>query len=150
MRAIVQAAAWHWSASFWPLRLGSTPVQCIPEIIRDEPGDCPICGMALEPVVVTEDEEDNSELIDMTRRFWVSLAFTVPVFLIAMGDLLPGQPVSAVLPTAVRPWIELLLASPVALWGAWPFFVRGWRSNRDASPQYVHVDRPGGRRRVRV
>ena len=99
-----------------------------PEIIRNEPGDCPICGMALEPVVVTEDEEDNSELIDMTRRFWVSLAFTVPVFLIAMGDLLPGQPVSAVLPTAVRPWIELLLASPVALWGAWPFFVRGWRS----------------------
>jgi Cu+-exporting ATPase len=99
-----------------------------PEIIQDGPGDCPICGMALEPVVVTEDEEDNSELIDMTRRFWVSLVFTVPVFLIAMGDLLPGQPVSAVLSTAVRPWIELLLTSPVVLWGAWPFFVRGWRS----------------------
>lgn len=109
-----------------PARQYTCPMH--PEIIRDEPGDCPICGMALEPVVVTEDEEDNSELIDMTRRFWVSLAFTVPVFLIAMGDLLPGQPVSAVLPTAVRPWIELLLASPVALWGAWPFFVRGWRS----------------------
>ena len=99
-----------------------------PEIIRDEPGDCPICGMALEPVVATDDEEDNSELIYMTRRFWVSLLFTVPVFLIAMGDLLPGQPVSAVLPTAIRPWIELILASPVVLWGAWPFFVRGWRS----------------------
>ncbi len=99
-----------------------------PEIIRDEPGDCPICGMALESVVVTEDEEDNSELIDMTRRFWVSLVFTVPVFLVAMGDLLPGQPVSAVLPAAVRPWIELLLAAPVVLWGARPFFVRAWRS----------------------
>ena len=109
-----------------PARQYTCPMH--PEIIRDEPGDCPICGMALEPVVVTEDEEDNSELIDMTRRFWVSLLFTVPVFLIAMGDLLPGQPVSAILPTAVRPWIELLLASPVVLWGAWPFFVRAWRS----------------------
>ncbi|MCH8307694.1 MAG: copper-translocating P-type ATPase [Proteobacteria bacterium] len=99
-----------------------------PEIIQDEPGDCPVCGMALEPVVVTEDEEDNSELIDMTRRFWVSLVFTVPVFVIAMGDLLPGQPVSAVLSAAVRPWIELLLAAPVVLWGAKPFFVRAWRS----------------------
>ncbi len=99
-----------------------------PEIMRNEPGDCPICGMALEPVLVTEDEEENHELIDMTRRFRVSLIFTLPVFFIAMGDLLPGQPVSAVLSDAVRPWFELLLASPVVLWGASPFFVRGWRS----------------------
>jgi len=99
-----------------------------PEILQDEPGDCPICGMALEPVLVTDVEEDNSELIDMTRRFWVSLCFAVPVFIIAMGDLLPGDPVSAVLPSAVRPWIEMLLASPVVLWGAWPFFLRAWRS----------------------
>jgi Cu+-exporting ATPase len=99
-----------------------------PEILQDEPGDCPICGMALEPVLVTEVEEDNSELIDMTRRFYVSLCFAVPVFIIAMGDLLPGDPVSAVLPNAVRPWIEMLLASPVVLWGAWPFFLRAWRS----------------------
>ena len=99
-----------------------------PQVIRHEPGDCPICGMALEPVLVTEDEEENHELIDMTRRFWVSLIFSVPVFLIAMGDLLPGKPVSAVLPSAIRPLLELLLASPVVLWGAWPFFVRGWRS----------------------
>lgn len=109
-----------------PARQYTCPMH--PEIIRDEPGDCPICGMVLEPVVVTEDEEDNAELLDMTRRFWLSLVFTVPVFLVAMGDLLPGQPVSAVLPTAVRPWIELLLATPVVLWGAWPFFLRGWRS----------------------
>ncbi len=98
------------------------------EIIRDESGDCPICGMALEPVLVTEDEEDDSELIGMTRRFWVSLLFAGPVFFIAMGDLLPGRPVSALLSDAMRPWIEMLLATPVVLWGAWPFFVRGWRS----------------------
>jgi Cu+-exporting ATPase len=99
-----------------------------PEIVQDEPGDCPICGMALEAIGVPEDEEENSELIDMTRRFWVSLLFTVPVFLIAMGDLLPGQPVSALLPTTLQPFIELLLTSPVVLWGAWPFFIRGWKS----------------------
>ncbi len=99
-----------------------------PEITQNSPGDCPICGMALEPVLVTESEEENHELIDMTRRFWASLMFTVPVFFIAMGDLLPGQPVSTVLSGAMRPWIELLLATPVVLWGAWPFFVRGWRS----------------------
>ena len=98
------------------------------EIIRDEPGDCPICGMALEPVMVDEDEEENKELIDMTRRFWLSVIFTVPLFLIAMGDLLPGQPISSVLSNTIRPWLETLLASPVVLWGAWPFFVRGWRS----------------------
>ena len=109
-----------------PVRQFTCPMH--PEILQDGPGDCPICGMALEPVVVTEDEEDNSELIDMIRRFWVSLGFTVPVFIIAMGDLLPGAPVSAVLSGAIRPWIELLLTSPVVLWGAWPFFVRGWRS----------------------
>jgi Cu+-exporting ATPase len=99
-----------------------------PEVLQDEPGDCPICGMALEPVSISEVEADNSELIDMTRRFWVSLVFTVPVFFIAMGDLLPGAPVSAMLSATVRPWIELLLASPVVLWGGWPFFLRGWRS----------------------
>ena len=99
-----------------------------PEIMQDEPGDCPICGMALELVTVTLEEEQNPEFVDMTRRFRACLALTVPVFLIAMGDLLPGQPVSAVLPGTVRPWIELLLATPVVLWGAWPFFVRGWKS----------------------
>lgn len=109
-----------------PARQYTCPMH--PEIIRDKPGECPICGMALEPMIVTEDEEDSGELIDMSRRFWVSLVFTVPVFVIAMGDLLPGQPVSYVLPTTIRPWIELLLATPVVLWGAWPFFLRGWRS----------------------
>ncbi|MCZ6559416.1 MAG: copper-translocating P-type ATPase [Gammaproteobacteria bacterium] len=109
-----------------PARQYTCPMH--PEIIRDQPGDCPVCGMALEPLLVTEDEDDDSELIDMTRRFWISLIFTIPVFFVAMGDLLPGQPVSRVLSPAVRPWIELLLASPVVWLGAWPFFVRAWRS----------------------
>jgi Cu+-exporting ATPase len=99
-----------------------------PEVNTGAPGDCPICGMALEPMLVTEGEEDNSELIDMTRRFWASLILSVPLVFVAMGDLLPGQPVSAVLSATVRPWIELLLATPVVLWAAWPFFVRGFRS----------------------
>jgi Cu+-exporting ATPase len=99
-----------------------------PEIVQDGPGDCPICGMALEPMVPAAEEGEDSELIDMARRFWVSLLFTVPVFLIAMGDMLPGRPVSALLPGAWRPLIEFLLASPVVLWCGWPFLVRGWKS----------------------
>lgn len=99
-----------------------------PEIIQDKPGDCPICGMALEPVVVSEEDEDDGELVSMTRRFWTSLALTAPVFVLAMGDMLPGNPINAILPGTVRPWFEFALASPVVLWGAWPFFVRGWRS----------------------
>lgn len=99
-----------------------------PEIIQDMPGDCPICGMALEPVVASEEDADDGELVSMTRRFWVSALLTVPVFVIAMADMLPGSPVSKVLPSSVRPWLEFALASPVVLWGASPFFVRGWRS----------------------
>ncbi len=99
-----------------------------PEIIQDMPGDCPICGMALEPVMASEEEADDGELVSMTRRFWFSALLTVPVFVIAMADMLPGSPVSKVLPNSVRPWFEFALASPVVLWGAWPFFVRGWRS----------------------
>jgi Cu+-exporting ATPase len=99
-----------------------------PEVIQDTPGDCPICGMALEPVVASEDDEDDHELISMTRRFRVSLLFSVPVFALAMSDMLPANPVAAIVPGSIRPWVEFLLASPVVLWGAWPFFVRGWRS----------------------
>ncbi len=98
------------------------------EIIRDEPGSCPICGMALEPRIVTLDEEDDSELVDMTRRFWVSLVLTLPVFLIAMGDLIPGQPLAYIATARTFRWFELLLATPVILWGGAPFFIRGWQS----------------------
>ncbi len=99
-----------------------------PEIVRDEPGSCPICGMALEPVTVTVEEEENPELKDMTRRFWVSAALSIPILFIAMGELIPGNPVARVIPNGVSSWIELALAAPVVLWGGWPFFVRGWRS----------------------
>jgi P-type Cu+ transporter len=99
-----------------------------PEVVRTEPGACPICGMALEPRVVTSEDESNPELMDMTRRFWISLALTIPVFLLAMSEMLPGQPVQHAFPARVLTWIQLALATPVVLWGGWPFFQRGWLS----------------------
>src|SRR5438874_404437 len=99
-----------------------------PEIVRPGPGSCPICGMALEPRTVSIEAEENPELRDMTRRFWISLALTVPLLGIAMADMLPGMPVQHALPGGWLPWIELLLATPVVLWGGWPFFQRGWGS----------------------
>ncbi|HMD18602.1 MAG TPA: heavy metal translocating P-type ATPase [Terriglobales bacterium] len=112
-----------------------------PEIVRAEPGYCPICGMALEPRTVTVRGEDNPELRDMTRRFWISLTLAAPLLGIAMGSMLwlhwftgggidihrEGRVV--VTPwSSILPWLELLLATPVVLWGGWPFFQRGWTS----------------------
>ena len=100
-----------------------------PEIVREEPGSCPICGMALEPRTITVAEEKNPELVDMTRRFWVCATLTVPVLLVAMADLVPS--ISRLMQWAsprTWQWFELILATPVVLWGGWPFFVRGWRS----------------------
>jgi P-type Cu+ transporter len=99
-----------------------------PEIVRPGPGHCPICGMALEPRTVSAQDEDNPELRDMTRRFWISLALTAPLFAIAMGNMLPGMPVQRLVPAGWQPWIELILATPVVLWGGAPFFQRGWTS----------------------
>jgi Cu+-exporting ATPase len=99
-----------------------------PQIVRSQPGDCPICGMALEPRNVTTEEEENPELVSMTRRFWVGLALTAPLLIVAMVDMLPGMPVRHALPQGWLEWIELVLATPVVLWGGWPFFQRGWRS----------------------
>jgi P-type Cu+ transporter len=99
-----------------------------PEIVRSEPGACPICGMALEPRTVTIEEEDNPELVDMRRRFWISAALTIPLVLIAMSDIVPGHTFHSLHAWRLRPWLELVLASPVVLWGGWPFFVRAWRS----------------------
>ncbi len=99
-----------------------------PQIVRSEPGTCPICGMALEPRTVTGVEEESTELRDMTRRFWISLALTVPLLASVMGDMLPGEPVRHVVPPRVFAWLQLVLASPVVLWGAAPFFARGWAS----------------------
>ncbi|MGE3541506.1 MAG: heavy metal translocating P-type ATPase [Candidatus Tectimicrobiota bacterium] len=99
-----------------------------PEIVRDAPGVCPICGMALEPTSVTAEEEVNPELLDMTRRFWVSIALTVPLVLFAMAEMLLGASVVRLLPGRLLAWLQLVLATPVVLWGGWPFFERGWAS----------------------
>ena len=109
---------------------GKTAYTCPmhPEIVRDAPGSCPICGMALEPRTVTLDEEENPELADMRRRFWLSAVLTLPVFAIGMSDLIPGQPLQQIFSTRALAWIQLALASPVVLWGSWPFFVRAWQS----------------------
>ena len=98
-----------------------------PEIVRDAPGACPICGMALEPRTVTL-EDRNPELEDMTRRFTWSLVLTAPILVVMLSELIPGQPLMRVIPPAAMAWGQLLLASPVVLWGGWPFFVRGWAS----------------------
>ncbi len=98
-----------------------------PEVVRDEPGSCPICGMALEPRTVTAEEEENPELVDMTRRFWVSAVLTLPLVILAMGRHLPGDFVAELVGQGAD-WVELALATPVVLWGGWPFFVRAWQS----------------------
>jgi len=103
-----------------------------PEIVRPGPGSCPICGMALEPRVATADDS-NPELEDMSRRFWVSAGLTIPVALLAMGDMLPGEPVSRLLSAKARVFMELALATPVCLWAAWPFYVRAVASVRRRS-----------------
>lgn len=104
-----------------------------PQVIRREPGACPICGMALEPRTVTAEEEKNPELVDMTRRFWTSVVLTSPILALAMLEIIPGQPLQGVLSMRVIVWIQLALATPVVLWGGWPFFVRGWTSVRNRS-----------------
>jgi Cu+-exporting ATPase len=99
-----------------------------PEIIRSGPGSCPICGMALEPRTVSASEEENPELSLMTRRFWISVALTIPVLILGMSDLIPGQPLQQFLSMRATGWIEFLLATPIVLWGGFPFFQRGWAS----------------------
>lgn len=99
-----------------------------PEIVRDEPGNCPICGMALEPRTVPLEAEENQELKDMTRRFWIGVLLTVPLVVVAMGRHVPGMPFDGLASSRDLNWLELLLATPVVLWGGWPFFERGWQS----------------------
>ncbi len=103
-----------------------------PDIVRDQPGTCPKCGMALEPMTPAagsgHEEEDDGELRDMTRRFWIGVALTLPLLVLAMGRYIPGWPVDAWLGHGLTRWSELLLATPVVLWAGWPFFERGYRS----------------------
>ncbi len=99
-----------------------------PEVVQDQPGSCPKCGMALEPREVSLEEDENPELQDMTRRFWIGLGLTLPVFLLAMSEMIPGQPVQQLLSPFVITWGQWILATPVVLWCGWPFFQRAWAS----------------------
>jgi P-type Cu+ transporter len=105
-----------------------------PEIVRDGPGACPICGMALEPMVPSLEEGPNPELIDMTRRFWIAAALALPVFLLAMGDMVLGMGLGGRIDVRWANWLGLVLATPVVWWAGWPFFERGWASIVNRSP----------------
>ena len=98
-----------------------------PQIVRDGPGTCPICGMALEPRTVIATAA-NPELISMTRRLWIGAVLTLPLLAVMVSDVLPGHPLQHLLPGPLLGWMELILATPVVLWGGWPFFERGWAS----------------------
>jgi Cu+-exporting ATPase len=99
-----------------------------PEVVQDQPGSCPKCGMALEPREVSLEEDEKPELQDMTRRFWIGLGLTLPVFLLAMSEMISGQPVQQLLSPFVITWGQWILATPVVLWCGWPFFQRAWAS----------------------
>ena len=99
-----------------------------PEVRQRGPGACPKCGMALEPLTVSREEEANPELLLMTRRFWISLALTAPLVVMAMSAMVGGHSLGHALSPRLHAWIELVLATPVVLWGGWPFFQRGWAS----------------------
>lgn len=96
-----------------------------PEVVQDKPGDCPICGMALEPKTVTAETESNPELIDMSRRFWVSMILSIPLLILTMVGMFADK---EFIPGGWQSWIEFILATPVVLWGGAPFFIRGWKS----------------------
>jgi Cu+-exporting ATPase len=120
------------SGQGWPRSVEYTcPMH--PEIVRDAPDGCPICGMALEPRTVTLEEKENPELVDMTRRLWVSAILSLPLLLIAMSEMLPADPITRVVPGAAIIWIQFALATPVVLWCGQPFFVRAWQSIRNRS-----------------
>ena len=104
-----------------------------PEVEQLGPGTCPKCGMALEPKD-TSVEEDTTELTDMTKRFWFATALTLPVFILAMSELIPGQPVQQILNHNAIAWLQFLFATPVVLWSGLPLFVRGWASIRTMNP----------------
>ncbi len=105
-----------------------------PEVVKDGPGSCPICGMALEPYAATVEEAPGTELRDMSRRFWVSLALAVPLLSLVMSEMMPGQPVQHAMSGRLLTWIQFALATPVVLWGGWPFFERGWASVLNRRP----------------
>ena len=99
-----------------------------PEVVSDRPGSCPKCGMALEPRTVEVEEGENPELVDMSRRFVWSAALSLPVLLVAMSDLIPGQPLQHAVPGVVLVWFQLILSTPVVVWAGWPLLERAWAS----------------------
>src|SRR6185436_18670371 len=100
-----------------------------PEVQQDHPGDCPKCGMALEPkTVAAAPDEENHELADITRRFWIGAALALPVFLLAMAHMVPALRHSDWVNGDVSRWIQFIFSTPVVVWAGWPFFKRGWRS----------------------
>ena len=100
-----------------------------PEIIEDEPGDCPKCGMPLEPLQATStDSHAKAEIESLSRKFWIGLILTIPVFILAMGGMFPSLGIHALIPKSVSKWIELVLTTPVVFWAGGIFFVKGWRS----------------------
>jgi len=99
-----------------------------PEVVSDRPGSCPICGMALEPVTVSADADVDPEFADMSRRFWVSLVLTIPLLLLSMAAMVPGPVLPSLLSGRALVWTQLALATPVVVWGGFPFFERGWAS----------------------
>ncbi|HWI67644.1 MAG TPA: heavy metal translocating P-type ATPase, partial [Nitrospiraceae bacterium] len=105
-----------------------------PEVLETQPGACRICGMALEPKVVSLEDERNPELEDMTRRFWICLGPSLLVMLLAMAEMVPGLSLPQILTGSTRNWVQWLLATPVVLWGGWPFFQRGWTSVVNRAP----------------
>ena len=120
-----------------PLLLGTkTEYTCPmhPEVVQPEPGTCPICGMALEARTVSLQEETNPELVEMSTRFWWCLGPALGVFVLGMAHMIPGHPLQHVIPDHLSSWLQLVLATPVVLWGGWPFFQRGWYSIINRSP----------------
>jgi P-type Cu+ transporter len=99
-----------------------------PEVVRQKPGSCPICGMALEPRLITLDDAPNPELVDMTRRFWVSATLAIPLLVLAMGDMVVEGSIIRAIGGRLFIWLQLVLSAPVVLWGGAPFFERGWES----------------------
>src|SRR5678815_2268951 len=113
-----------------------------PQVQQDHPGDCPICGMPLEPMtktVSTEDEE-NAELRDMTKRFWIGAALTLPVFVLAMAHMVPALAAQSWGDSHASRWVQFGFTTPVVVWAGWPFFRRGWRSIVTLS--LIHISEP--------
>ena len=118
-----------------PVSAGQWTCPMHPEVLRDGPGSCSICGMALEPVLPSaDDDQEDPEFIDMRRRFRWAIALIVPVFFLGMAEMMPGRPLDRLASPGTFRWLQLLLSSGVVLWAGWPFFERGWQSVVNRSP----------------